>query len=177
MDMSSVVTLIGALGGYECVKWLVTFFIHRKQEKRLKENEVSQSEVATENNVRDMYEDAIDRMRDIDEKRIAEIRKDYTERINELREANKELTKQNLELLKAGARKDDIIADKVSKLREIQEMRVQDAERIGKLEGDVQYLDNWKCYREFGDGCDDCKRREPEQNPPMKYKPRKIYTQ
>lgn len=169
-----------ALGGYEGVKWLVNFLVHRKQEKRLKESEANQSEVATENAMRDMYEDTLSKMRELDEQRINEIREDYKARIAELNKVNAELHetnnalhRQNMELLKEGARKDEIIFDKTAKIRELSELRVVDARKIGELEGDVQYLECWKCYREFGEGKNDCKRREPEQNPPIKFKPRK----
>lgn len=168
--------VLTALGGWEFVK----FLMHRKQEQRLKNSEADRSEVATENAIRDMYEDTLNKMRDLDEKRIAEIREDANARIGELNKANAELHetnmqlhKQNLELLKEGARKDEIIADKTAKIRELQEQCNQYVKKIGELEGDVQYLDCWKCYREFGKGKDDCDRREPEQNPPIKFKPRK----
>lgn len=173
MSIISILEVFGAvvtaLGGWEFVK----FLMHRKQEQRLKESEADQSEVATENAMRDMYEETLARMRELDEKRIAEIREDYHARIAELNKANAELHKTNLELLKAGARKDDIIVDKTAKIRELQELRNQDAIKIGVLEGDVQYLDCWKCYREYGKGENECDRREPQQNPPLKFKPRK----
>lgn len=169
-----VMELIGVLGGFEGIKWLITFWVHRKQEKRLKKNEADQSEVATENAMRDMYEETLARMRELDEKRIAEMREDYNARIADLNNANAELHKQNLELLKAGARKDDIIADKTTKIRELQELRNQDTIRIGELESDTQYLECWKCVREYGKGENECDRREPQQNPPLKYKPRNL---
>lgn len=179
MSVLSILEVFGAvvtaLGGYEFVK----FLMHRKQERRLKDSEADQSEVATENAIRDMYEDTLNKMRELDEKRIAEIREDANARIAELNKANAELHdanmqvhKQNLELLKEGARKDEIIADKTIKIRELQEQCNQYVKKIGELEGDVQYLDCWKCYREFGNGKDDCDRREPQQNPPLKFKPR-----
>lgn len=170
--------MIAALGGYEFVKWLVNFIVHRKQEKRLKEtevgkaeSEVDQSKVATENAMRDMYEDTLQKMRELDEKRITEIREDFNARIADLNKANAELHKQNLELLKEGARKDEIISDKVKMIRELQELRVEDAKKIGELEKRMQFFDSWKCYREFGKGGDKCSRRKPEQNPPLKYSP------
>lgn len=184
---SMTVQVLGALGGYEFVKWIVKFIAHRKQEMRLKEaevdkyeNDVTQSKVSTETSIRDMYEDTLNKMRELDEKRIAEIRDDYNARIAELNksnveihETNMQLHKQNLEIMKEGARKDEIIADKTIKIRELQEQCNQYVKNIGDLEGDVQYLECWKCYREFGNGKDDCKRREPEQNPPIKFRPRK----
>lgn len=169
MSGISIVELLAALGGYEGIKWLVTFFVHRKQEKRLKdaevnraESEVGKSKVAEEKAVRDMYEET-----------LTEMRNQYTERIGELRAANSELSKQNLELLKAGARKDDIIADKVAKLRELQELRVEDAKKIGELEKKLAHFKSWKCFREYGDGEEECLRRKPQQVPPMKYEPLK----
>lgn len=178
-------TVVTALGGYEFVKWLVNFIAHRKQERRLKESEadkaeseVDQSKVATENAIRDMYEDTLNKMRDLDEKRIAEIREDNKARIVELNKANAELHetnmqlhKQNLELLKEGAHKDEIIEDKVAKIRELNELRVEDMRKIGQLEKELQYYQSWKCFREYGKGGDKCPRRKPEQNPPLKFKP------
>lgn len=175
----SVMQFIGVLGGFEGIKWLINFFVHRKQEKRLKEsqakkaeNEADQSKVATENAMRDMYEETLARMRELDEKRITEMREDYNARIADLNKANAELHNQNLELLKAGARKDDIIADKVAKLREIQELRVEDARKIGELDKALQYYKSWKCIREYGKGGKKCDRREPQQKPPLKYDPK-----
>lgn len=167
MSGIGIVELLTALGGYECIKWLITFWVHRKQEKRLKdaevgkaESEVGKSKVAEEKAVRDMYEET-----------LTEMRKEYVERINELRHENSEQSKQILELLKAGGRKDDIIADKVAKLRELQELRVEDARQIGKLEKSLQFFKSWKCFREYGKGDKECDRREPQQNPPLKYNP------
>lgn len=164
-------TVLAAGGVYEFVKWAVEKFVHRKQEQRLKESEADQSEVATEDNVRDMYEDTLSKMREFDEKRITEIREDANARIADLNKANAELHKQNLELLKASAKKDEIIEDKTAKIRELNELRVEDVRRIGELEKSLQYYDSWKCFREYGKGGEKCPRRKPQQNPPLKYKP------
>lgn len=172
MSGVGILQLLGVLGGFEGIKWLITFFVHRKQEKRLKKNEADQSEVAVENAIRDMYQDELDRMRELEEKRITEIREDYKVRIAELNNANAELHKQNIELLKAGARKDDIIEDKTVKIREIQELRVEDARRIGELEKALQFFKSWKCFREYGKGGEKCPRRKPQQNPPLKFDPK-----
>lgn len=142
-------TVVTALGGYEFVKWLVGFIAHRKQLKRQTEAETNKSE--TEADTQEFHL--------------------YVERIEELRHANAELNKQNLELLKAGARKDEIIEDKTRMIREIQEGRVEDAKRIGVLERKVDYYESWKCFREFGKGGERCARRKPAQDPPLKYEP------
>lgn len=171
MSIVSILEVFGAvvtaLGGWEFFKMI----LHRKQERRLKESEADQSEVATENAMRDMYEETLARMRELDEKRIAEIRGDYQARLAELNKANAELHRTNLELLKEGARKDDIIIDKTAKIRELQDLRVEDAKKIGKLEKLLQFFKSWKCFREFGKDGDKCDRREPEQNPPLQFKP------
>lgn len=153
MNPTSVIEVFGAmvaaLGGYESVKWLVGFIAHRKQEKRLKKLEADKKETEV----------------DADEFHL------YKERIDELREANAELGKQNLELLKSGARKDEIIEDKTAKIRELNDKLLEATRRIGFLERLLQHYKNWFCKREVGDGKEDCRRRQPDQNPPLKFKP------
>lgn len=178
MSIVSILEVFGAvvtaLGGWEFFKML----LHRKQERRLKESEADQSKVATENAMRDMYEETLARMRELDEKRIAEIRGDYQARIDELNKANAQLHdanmglhKQNLELLKEGARKDDIILDKNGKIRELNELLIEETRKSGKLEKEKQFFKSWKCFREFGKEGDKCDRRKPKQNPPLQFKP------
>ena len=147
MDFSTLATIITALGGFELVKWAVSFFVNRKNERRKNDSEADKKETEA----------------DTDEFHL------YKERIEELRQANKELNEQNLELIKTGARKDEIVADKTAKIRELQDGRVEDARKIGLLEKQVAYYKNWFCKREFGNGKGDCKRREPAQNPPLKF--------
>lgn len=171
MTRTAILELIGVLGGFEGIKWLITFMAHRKHEKRLKENEVSQSEVATENAIRDMYEDTLTKMRELDEKRITEMRQDYSARIAELNKTNVDLSKQNLDLLKECRHKNEVIADLESQIHEIQELRVEDARKIGELEKQVQFYKSWKCFREYGKGGEKCPRRKPQQNPPLKFEP------
>lgn len=142
---TTVVSLLGALGGWEAVKYL----INRKSNKRMEESEADKKETEA----------------DSDEFHL------YKERIDELRLANAELNKQNLELLKAGSRKDEIIEDKTKKIRELNELRVRDIRRIGQLEKMVQFFKSWFCKREYGNGRRECKRREPAQNPPLKFEP------
>lgn len=153
MDINSVIELCGAmiaaLGGYETVKWAINAFVHRKQEKKLKNVEVDRKETEA----------------DVDEFHL------YKERIEELREANTEVNKQNLELIKTGARKDEIIEAKTKEIREIQDQRAEDVRRIGELEKRVMYYESWKCFREYGKSGERCARRKPQQNPPLKYEP------
>lgn len=186
MTWVSLIELISVFGGIEGVKWLITFFVHRKQEKRLKKNEADRGVVDTESAIRDMYQEELDHMSELNEKRISELRDDYNTRIADFKSENAELhkqtrelmkeiaelNKQNLELLKDGARKDDIIEDKTLKIREIQELRVEDARRIGKLEKALQFYQGWKCFREFGDEGEKCPRRKPQQSPPLKFDPK-----
>lgn len=143
--ITTIVGLLGALGGWEGIKYL----INRKSNKRISESEADKRETEADAAKFHLYD----------------------ERIEELRLANAELNKQNLELLKAGSRKDDIIEDQKNKIRQLQDARIEDTKRIGKLEKEVQYYDGWKCFREYGRGKEDCKRRKPAQNPPLKYEP------
>lgn len=149
MNWETAILLISTLGGLELVKYLVNLFVNRKNERRKNESEADKKETEA----------------DTDEFHL------YKERIEELRQANKELNEQNLELLKAGARKDEIIEDKTRMIRELQDGRVEDARKIGLLEKQVAYYKNWFCKREFGNGKGDCRRREPAQNPPLKFSP------
>lgn len=171
MNWETAILLISTLGGLELVKYLVNLFINRKNEKRKNNAEAvksmadaGSSVVAAEKALRDMYEET-----------ISEMRTEYVTRIEELRNANTEQNKQNLELLKAGVRKDDIIEDKTRMIRELQDGRVEDARKIGLLEKQVAYYKNWFCKREFGNGKGDCRRREPAQNPPLKFSPIEDY--
>lgn len=166
MNSTLFIEIIGALGGYEFVKWIVSYIANRKQDKQLKESEVdmaksdvNKSKVAEEKALRDMYEET-----------LSDLRKEFQERIKDLQQSNAELSKQNLELLKAGARKDEIIDDKTSIIRELNEQRVEDARKIGRLEKLLMFYKSWHCKREVGRGKEQCSRREPEQDPPLKYK-------
>jgi len=143
--LSTIVGLLGVLGGWEGIK----YFINRKSNKRINESEADKKEIET----------------DSDEFHL------YKERIEELRTTNAEVNKQNYELIKACEVKEEIIADKTSKIRELQEARIEDTKRIGELEKQVQFYKNWKCFREYGRGEEDCTRRKPAQNPPLKYEP------
>lgn len=167
MNSTLFIEILGALGGYEFIKWLVNYITHRKHEKQLKETEVDKaksdvgkSKVAEEKALRDMYEET-----------LQEMRKEYVERINELRQANSELSKQNIEILKAGARKDEIIEDKIAKIRELNEQLVIEVRKNGELEKQAQFFETWHCERETGKGKEQCMRRKPQQNPPLKYRP------
>lgn len=171
-------TVATALGGYEGVKWLISFFAHRKEEKQIKGAEASKalseagkSKVAEEKALRDMYEETLSDMRQEFKERLAEVRQENKERITELRQENAELHKTNLELLKAGAHKDEIIEDKVSRIRELTEQLVEKTRKIGILEKAISFYKSWHCKREYGKVGEKCARRLPEQNPPLKYIP------
>lgn len=160
MYVEALAALITALGGFELIKWAVNRYAFRKQEAVKSNAAAGNSMVELEKNIRDMYEDT-----------ISEQRKEYTARIEELRQTNKELNEYNLELIKSGSKKDEIIDDKTIKIRELQEFRVKDAATIGELQKQLLHYKSWFCRRELGNGRDDCRRRLPAQNPPLKYTP------
>lgn len=152
--------VVAALGGYEGVKWTVRRFFPSGSEKRQDEASTRQSEIIAEKSVRDMYEET-----------LKEMREEYTERIKELRDANAELNKTNNDLFKALSRKEDIISDKVSKIRDLEEIRVANAKEVGRINRLLMFYKSWHCEREFGTGKEECKRRKPAQNPPIKFCP------
>lgn len=151
---------LAAIGGIEGVKGLISWWRHRKAEKRKVSAEADTAEVSAEKALRDMYEET-----------LGEMRKEYTERINELHASLDDANRRNHDLLTAGARKDDIIEDKTVKIRSLQDELLEATRRIGYLEKALQHHKNWFCQREYGKGKNECMRREPAQNPPLKYEP------
>ncbi len=136
--VTTIIGLLGALGGWEGVKYL----INRKSNKRIKESEADAEEFHV-----------------------------YKERLEEQRLSNAELNKQNYALIKACESKEEIIADKTAKIRELQEARIEDLQKIAELEKQVLFYKSWHCQREYGRGKENCTRRKPAQNPPLKYEP------
>lgn len=169
MTILSIIEVFGAvvaaLGGYEGIKWVVTFFANRRHARRQLEAETNSAEVSAEKALRDMYEQT-----------LAEMRTQYTSRISELHASLDDANRHNHDLLTAGARKDGIIDDKTSKIRSLQDELRQATRTIAGLEKSLQHHKNWFCKREYGRGKDECIRREPAQNPPLKFEPLPSHT-
>ena len=158
VNAETIVTLITAFGGFEFIKWAVNRFVFRKQETVNADSSAMKTAVEAEKAVRDMYEET-----------ITELRTEYTSRLEELRNSNKELNEYNLALLKAGSKKDEIIDEKTIKIRELNESCVNYEKRVGELQREVVHYTCWFCQREYGRGKEECIRRKPAQNPPLKY--------
>ena len=158
VNAETIVTLITAFGGFEFIKWSVNRFVFRKQETVKADSSAMKTAVEAEKAVRDMYEET-----------ITELRTEYTSRLEELRNSNKELNEYNLALLKAGSKKDEIIDEKTIKIRELNESCVNYEKRVGELQREVVHYKCWFCQREYGRGKEECMRRKPAQNPPLKY--------
>ena len=158
VNAETIVTLITAFGGLEFIKWAVNRFVFRKQETVKADSSAMKTAVEAEKAVRDMYEET-----------ITELRTEYTSRLEELRNSNKELNEYNLALLKAGSKKDEIIDEKTIKIRELNESCVNYEKRVGELQREVVHYKCWFCQREYGRGKEECIRRKPAQNPPLKY--------
>ena len=158
VNAETIVTLITAFGGFEFIKWAVNRFVFRKQETVKADSSAMKTAVEAEKAVRDMYEET-----------ITELRTEYTSRLEELRNSNKELNEYNLALLKAGSKKDEIIDEKTIKIRELNESCVNYEKRVGALQREVVHYKCWFCQREYGRGKEECIRRKPAQNPPLKY--------
>ena len=158
VNAETIATLITAFGGFEFIKWAVNRFVFRKQETVKADSSAMKTAVEAEKAVRDMYEET-----------ITELRTEYTSRLEELRNSNKELNEYNLALLKAGSKKDEIIDEKTIKIRELNESCVNYEKRVGELQRQVVHYKCWFCQREYGRGKEECIRRKPAQNPPLKY--------
>ena len=158
VNAETIVTLITAFGGFEFIKWAVNRFVFRKQETVKADSSAMKTAVEAEKAVRDMYEET-----------ITELRTEYTSRLEELRNSTKELNEYNLALLKAGSKKDEIIDEKTIKIRELNESCVNYEKRVGELQREVVHYKCWFCQREYGRGKEECIRRKPAQNPPLKY--------
>ena len=158
VNAETIVSLITAFGGFEFIKWAVNRFVFRKQETVKADSSAMKTAVEAEKAVRDMYEET-----------ITELRTEYTSRLEELRNSNKELNEYNLALLKAGSKKDEIIDEKTIKIRELNESCVNYEKRVGELQREVVHYKCWFCQREYGRGKEECIRRKPAQNPPLKY--------
>ncbi len=158
VNAETIVTLITAFGGFEFIKWAVNRFVFRKQETVKADSSAMKTAVEAEKAVRDMYEET-----------ITELRTEYTSRLEELRNSNKELNEYNLALLKAGSKKDEIIDEKTIKIRELNDSCINYEKRVGELQREVVHYKCWFCQREYGRGKEECIRRKPAQNPPLKY--------
>ena len=158
VNAETIVTLITAFGGFEFIKWAVNRFVFRKQETVKADSSAMKTAVEAEKAVRDMYEET-----------ITELRTEYTSRLEELRNSNKELNEYNLALLKAGSKKDEIIDEKTIKIRELNDSCINYEKMVGELQREVVHYKCWFCQREYGRGKEECIRRKPAQNPPLKY--------
>lgn len=167
MDLTSLATIIGALGGVELIKYLINLFAKHNYNRRKDKADADIAEQEADDAIIHSYEERLKSMSEQHDKAIHS----YEERLKELRASNSELNTQLLNNVKEKARKDDIIDDKVSQIRKVNEDLVKATRHIAQLEKELQFYKNWKCFREYGRGKGECLRREPQQNPPLKYSP------
>lgn len=83
------------------------------------------------------------------ENRNQELGDRYNKRINEIEDRFNKQT--------------EVLRSANTKLNKALERINQLTYEKGKLKLVIQYLDQWKCYRAYGSGKEDCRRREPEQ--------------
>lgn len=189
MTFISVVETFGAvvvaLGGLETFKWVKRTWFPSKSEKRLDKSEADKAVVEVQQSVQNletsfnnMWKENMKSLSDMDNERIESFRSS----INTVNKTNEELIKKLTESQKENARLNGIIADKVKRIREIEEAHLEDVKeyeqkitdmtkKSGALEKAVMYYQSWFCRREFGCEEEQCLRRDPEQNPPLKYTP------
>lgn len=189
MTFLSIVETFGAvvvaLGGLELFKWVKRTWFPKKTEARIDESEATKSEIEVQQAVQDIQKTIMDM---------------DAARIRELREANAIVNKQNTELQqqitdlnKECVRLNDIIRDKVTKIRELEDDRInltreyedkitcivkeyeqkitELTRQIGHQEKLTMFYRTWHCEREYGRGKEMCLRRKPAQEPPLKYCP------
>lgn len=182
MTFISIVETFGAVvvafGGFEGVKWVIRRYAPKKNEKRQDEAEAGKSEIEVQQAVQDLSKS----INDVMLQNMHTFTEIDSARIKELREANEILNNRITDLLKAGARKDEIISDKVTKIRELEESRISITKeyeekitnltrQIGHQEKLAMFYRTWHCEREYGRGKEMCLRRKPAQEPPLKYCP------
>lgn len=178
ISIESVAVLIGALGGFELIKYLVNLIAKRKTNHRKDNAEADKAEQEADDAIIRSYEERLKSMASSYEERLKSMSElhdktvhGYEERLKELRASNEQLNTQLLNCVKEKARKDEIIDDKTMQMRKVNEELVASTRHNAHLERDLQYYKNWKCFREYGKGKGECLRREPQQNPPLKYSP------
>lgn len=185
MDITGIAAILGTLGGFELVKYLVNLFVKRKYNRRKENAEADKAEQEADDVIIHSYEERLKSMSEQHDKVIHSYEErlksmseqhdkavhSYEERLKELRASNTELNTLLLNNIKEKSRKDDIIDDKNAHIRKVNEELVTATRHIGHLEKELVYFKNWKCFREYGRGKNECTRREPQQNPPLKYSP------
>lgn len=189
MTFISVVETFGAvvvaLGGWETFKWVKRTWFPSKNEQTLDKSEadkavveVHQSVQNLETSFHNMWQENLKSMNEIDTERIEALRN----AVKTVNEHNAGLIQQLADSQKEVARLNGIIADKTKRIREVEEAHLEDVKKYeqkitdltkkqGILEKAVMYYQSWFCRREFGTGEENCLRRDPEQNPPLKYTP------
>lgn len=167
MNIENIATILGALGGFEFAKWAVERWAGRKYNRRKYNADADKAEQEADDAIIKSYENRIASMTEQHEHAVHS----YEERLKELRDCNSELNTSLLTHVKEKARKDEIIDDKIGQIRKVNEELVATTRQMAKLERDLQYYKSWKCFREYGKGKGECTRREPKQNPPLKFSP------
>lgn len=147
------ISTLGSLGG-------IGGFIFYRQNKKLKNIEVEKAQIESKSDTWHLYQEQLEvankrilsllELNAQKEERNAEIGDRYNTRINEVEDRFNKQT----EVLRSTNTKLNKALEKINQL----------TYEKGKLRLVIQYLDQWKCYRVFGTGKNDCKRREPEQD-------------
>lgn len=104
---------------------------------------------------------------------------DYDQkRIDDLHKIVDIVNTQLLGKTKECENKEVIIADKTARIREKDEeisrltsKLIQREQYISTQQRFIDWLKNWHCKREYGNGKEDCRRREPEQRIKVSYDP------
>lgn len=179
--MSVLEFILSGIGALLGCTTLLGWVFYRNANRRIKDAEAERAQaeaerakVDTENATRDMYEETLRNMRE-----------EHAERTKELRATIADVNLMYHTAIKDGARKDEIIDDKVAKIRELNETintlykKINDKDNYSAtLKRYIDWLKLWHCEREQPSSemnedeiAECCTRRKPPHKMPVKYKP------
>ena len=159
MNWDNVLMLLGAIGGLEGIKYFVSYLTNRQNNKRINNAEADRAEADANAQEWDLYE----------------------KRLSELHKSMEVLNTQLTTCLTASAKKDELIDDKTTKIRELNDViyglqneRIKDERIIAVLLQERDFYKTWHCQREQVDTPDGCLRRQPQQKMHIRYTPLEI---
>ena len=154
MNWDNVLMLLGAIGGLEGIKYFVGYLTNRRNNKRINDAEADKAEADASAQEWELYE----------------------KRLSELHKSMEVLNTQLTTCLSASAKKDELIDDKTTKIRELNDViyclqneRIKDEQRIAQLTQERDFYKTWHCQREQVDTPDGCLRRKPQQKMHIRY--------
>lgn len=161
---------------------LLTWFLYRKAEKRIKQAEASKSEAeASKSAAEAKLAHANVKIAEIETK---DKEREYNDhRFDDLHDTIRTMNSHLKEVVASEVEKDNTITDKTRRIREkddeiaaLNRQLLEKEATIGKLKLFIHWLSMWQCRREHGkptcigrNKAKKCDRRLPRQNPPIPF--------